>query len=48
MFLYPKGHPIYDGHLAPLDEPTRAALQTRIAEILDEPKYRRMADLAGL
>ena len=48
MFLYPKGHKIYEGHLKPLTEEEVARLQARVAEILREPKYRKMAELAEL
>jgi len=48
MFLYPQGHPIYQGHLKPLTENDLAQIRTRIAEILTEPKYLKMAELAGL
>ena len=46
MFLYPKGHKIYEGHLKPFTEEDVARLKTRVAEILSEPKYRKMAELA--
>jgi diadenosine tetraphosphate (Ap4A) HIT family hydrolase len=48
IFLYPKDHPIYKGHLEPLGDEDRRRLGTRIAEIADEPKYQKMAKLAGL
>lgn len=48
MFLFPKGHPIYDGHLKPFGEDDVARLRNAVAEILREPKYERMAELAGL
>jgi diadenosine tetraphosphate (Ap4A) HIT family hydrolase len=48
MFLYPKDHPIYKGHLEPLDDEDVMRLKSRIAELADEPKYRKMAELAGL
>ena len=48
MFLYPKGHPIYMGHLAGLREYDLVRLRARIAEILAEQKYEKMAELAEL
>jgi hypothetical protein len=48
MSLYPKDHPIYKGHLAALGEDDLARLRARIAEVLAEPKYARMAELAEL
>ncbi|MBZ5633122.1 MAG: hypothetical protein LAO55_08330 [Acidobacteriia bacterium] len=46
--LYPKDHPIYKGHLKPLTENDLARLRARIGEILTEPKYAKMAELAEL
>ncbi|WP_374572647.1 HIT family protein [Phenylobacterium sp.] len=46
--LFPKGHPIYDGHLNPLDAAQVEALRARVTEILSEPKYATMAAHAGL
>lgn len=48
LSLFPKGHPIYDGHLKPLTDDDIERLRTAIAEILDDPKYVRMADLARI
>lgn len=48
MFLYPKGHKIYDGHLKPFDDHDLQRLRRRIAEILEEEKYRKLAELAGV
>lgn len=48
LALFPKGHPIYDGHLKPLDPADVEALRARVAEILAEPKYVQMAQFAGL
>ena len=48
MFLYPKDHPIYKGHLKALTEDDLVRLRARIGEILTEPKYARMAELAEL
>ena len=47
-FLYPKDHPIYKGHLKPFTENDLDRLRARIAEILAEPKYAMMAQLAEL
>ncbi len=48
MFLYPKDHSIYKGHLKALTEADLAGLRARINELLDEPKYVKMAELAEL
>jgi diadenosine tetraphosphate (Ap4A) HIT family hydrolase len=48
IFLYPKDHNIYKGHLEPLDDGDLQRLRARIAELADEPKYRKMAVLAEL
>ena len=48
MFLYPKDHPIYKGHLKSLTEDDLVRLRSRVGEILAEPKYIKMAQLAGL
>lgn len=46
--LFPKDHPIYKGHLKALSAEQVAALRARVAAILTEPKYVRMAEFAGL
>ena len=46
--LFPKGHLIYNGHLKPLDAAQVEALRARVKEVLAEPKYMKMAALAGL
>jgi len=46
--LFPKGHPIYEGHLLPFGEEELARLAARIGEILLDGKYVRMAELAEL
>ena len=46
--LYPKDHPIYKGHLKALSPDDLARLQAHIKEILTQPKYVQMAELAGL
>ena len=48
IFLYPKGHPIYQGHLKPFTAEEIQALRNKVAEILKEDKYRKMASLAGI
>ena len=48
MFLYPKGHPVYQGHLEPLPDEAVAGLRARIREVLEEPKYRTMAEFAAV
>jgi diadenosine tetraphosphate (Ap4A) HIT family hydrolase len=48
LFLYPKGHNIYKGHLKPLTEQDVARLKARITELVREPKYVKMAALAEL
>ena len=48
MFLYPKGHKIYQGHLKPLDDEDVLKLRDRVANILREDKYRTLAELAGV
>jgi hypothetical protein len=48
MFLYPKDHPIYKGHLKAISEDDEAQLRTCIGELLTEPKYIKMAELAEL
>jgi hypothetical protein len=46
MFLYPKGHKIYEGHLAPLSDDDPERLKVRIGELVNETKYQKMAELA--
>lgn len=46
--LFPRDHPIYKGHLKPLDEAHVTALRERLAAILNEEKYVKMAELAGV
>ena len=48
MFLYPKGHKIYDGHLKSFTEDDLEQLKSRIDKILGEAKYQKMAELAEL
>jgi hypothetical protein len=46
--LFPKGHPIYDGHIKPFKEDEAERLKVAIENISQEKKYVRMAELAGL
>jgi len=46
--LFPKGHPIYDGHLKPFTTDEAEKLRVKIEEISHEEKYVKMAELAGL
>jgi diadenosine tetraphosphate (Ap4A) HIT family hydrolase len=48
IFLYPKGHPIYQGYLRPFTTEDVEALRNKVAEVLREDKYRKMATLAGV
>jgi diadenosine tetraphosphate (Ap4A) HIT family hydrolase len=48
MFLYPKDHKIYQGHLKALNDDDLVRLKARIDELVDEPKYQKMAELAEL
>lgn len=46
LALFPKGHPIYDGHLKPFTGEDIAALRDSVASLMQEEKYRKMAELA--
>ena len=48
LSMFPKGHPIYDGHLKPFTEDDIAKLKARIGELEQDPKYKKMAELAEL
>ena len=48
IFLFPKGHKIYQGHLKALTESQINSLREKISDILKAPKYVEMAELAGL
>lgn len=48
IFLYPKGHKIYQGHLKPLSNEELKDVRKRINQILKEPKYMKMAELAEI
>lgn len=45
MSLFPKGHPIYEGHLKPLTDEDVMQLKSTVPQILREPKYVRMTEL---
>ena len=46
MSLFPKGHNIYSGHLKALSEDQIIGIRDKIIEILEEQKYKKMAELA--
>jgi hypothetical protein len=46
--LFPKGHPIYEGHLKPFTSDEAERLRVAIEEAAREEKYVRMAELAGI
>jgi hypothetical protein len=48
MFLYPKDHPIYKGHLNPLNQVEIESLKLEIEKISKEEKYVKMAELAEI
>jgi diadenosine tetraphosphate (Ap4A) HIT family hydrolase len=48
MFLYPKGHKIYRGHLEPFNDNDLMKLRAKIEDILKGEKYLKMAELAGI
>lgn len=48
MFLYPKGHHIYKGHLNPLNKEEIDLLKLEIENISKEEKYVKMAELAEI
>ncbi len=48
MFLYPKGHKIYQGHLKPFTQNEVDKLKAKIEQISKEEKYVKMAELASL
>ena len=48
MFLFPKGHKIYQGHLEAFNDNEVKKLRTKIEDILKEEKYLKMAELAGV
>ena len=48
MFFFPKGHMIYKGHLKHFDNEDIIKLRNKIADILKEEKYPKMAELAEI
>ena len=48
LSLFPKGHPIYDGHLKSFTHDEVERLRVKVVEISHEEKYVRMAELAGI
>jgi len=48
MFLYPKGHKIFQGHLKVFSDEEVKKLKAKIEDILEERKYLRMAELAAM
>jgi diadenosine tetraphosphate (Ap4A) HIT family hydrolase len=48
IFLYPKDHNIYKGHLNPLNIKEIDSLKIEIENISKEEKYVKMAELAGI
>lgn len=48
LSLFPKGHPIYGGHLRPFTDEEVNKLRVRIDQLQQEAKYKTMADLAEL
>jgi len=48
MFLYPKGHKIFEGHLKAFSYEDVKKLRSKIEDTLKEEKYRKMAELAGV
>lgn len=48
MFLYPKGHRIFEGHLKVLSDEDVKKLKAKIEDTLKEDKYLKMAELSGV
>jgi diadenosine tetraphosphate (Ap4A) HIT family hydrolase len=48
MFFFPKDHPMYKGHLKHFGDEDLTILRNKIADILGEAKYVKMAELAEL
>jgi len=46
--LFPKDHPIYQGHLNPLNEDELEKIRKEIITISKEAKYLKMAEIAGV
>ena len=48
MFLYPRGHNIFNGHLKAFSDDEIKRLRASIEDTLREEKFLKMADLAGV
>jgi len=48
MFLYPKGHRIFEGHLKAFSNEDVKKLRAKIEDTLKQDKYLKMAELAGV
>ena len=48
IFLYPKGHRIFEGHLKALSDEDVKKLKAKIEDTLKEDKYLKMAELSGV
>ena len=48
MFLYPKGHKIFEGHLKAFTDEDVKKLRSKVEDTLKEDKYQKMAELAGV
>lgn len=48
IFLYPKGHRIFEGHLKVLSDEDVKKLKAKIEDTLKEDKYLKMAELSGV
>ena len=48
MVFFPKDHPIYKGHLKHFNPEEITILRDKIASILKDEKYMKMAELAGI
>lgn len=48
IFLYPKGHRIFEGHLKVLSDEDVKKLKAEIEDTLKEDKYLKMAELSGV
>jgi hypothetical protein len=48
LSMFPKGHPIYEGHLKSFSAYVAERLRAKVEEISHEEKYVRMAELADI
>jgi diadenosine tetraphosphate (Ap4A) HIT family hydrolase len=48
MVFFPKDHPIYRGHLKHFNPEEMQDFRDKISSILEEEKYKTMAELAGI